>query len=348
MKSKLHSLSTSSSSSNNNNDNSNKPLTISCFQRKISDCLYGFLFQLPEETTVNSYEAIENLPVHKNYDDLSKEFLAAVDLVILFIQNLIKHPGIPRYRRITTTNANYKNTLQSFSFHKKLLESIGFKLNGTFYEWDWASIMDDTNNKAKLPVKETETTPIPIPTKEMIPTLLEDTISLLQTMKSAQGKKKFIEAIQLQKQKEKKETGITMGKSTENNNNTSDIQRDMMNLSSTTPKSAKKVNETVNQRGLSTPEKKKEDSSILEERTSNKEENVDGNEDSTTLKTIRSLKLDTNSNNNTQTPSSSSKNNYKMNLPLFPARTPSGSSIATSSLKFDDVSKYHLPLTFFV
>jgi hypothetical protein len=338
VKSKLHSLSTSSSSSNNNNDNSNKPLTISFFQRKISDCLYGFLFQLPEETTVNSYEAIENLPVHKNYDDLSKEFLAAVDLVILFIQNLIKHPGIPRYRRITTTNANYKNTLQSFSFHKKLLESIGFKLNGTFYEWDWASIMDDTNNKAKLPVKETETTPLPIPTKEMIPTLLEDTISLLQTMKSAQGKKKFIEAIQLQKQKE---TGIAVGKSAENNqrNNSHDGLSEKMVSS---PKSAKKGNEKVNPEGMSTPEKKKEDSSAIEESMNNKGETVDGNEDSTTLKTIRSLKLDTNNNNNinsnNQTPSSSAKNNYKMNLPLFPARTPSGSSLASSSLKFDDVS----------
>lgn len=177
---------------------------IETFMKTIHEAIYSFVFQLPEGITCNCYQTLDSsssvdslLESSSSSDILSKEFIAGVDLLLLFIKNLLKNPTIPRYRRISTTNSSFKTSLLPLASHKKVLESLGFqfKQQGNSYEWEWGAIMDNlpTVNKGDLKSSQQQQ-----PSKEMIPALLENCVTLLLSLKDG-GKKKFLETIQLQR-----------------------------------------------------------------------------------------------------------------------------------------------------
>lgn len=63
--------------------------------------------------------------------------------LIMYLKNILDHPEIPRYRKIITSNQNFKTMLQPLHNHISLLQSVGFiqKTPGSF-EWSWAGSGD--------------------------------------------------------------------------------------------------------------------------------------------------------------------------------------------------------------
>ncbi|CAM9722756.1 unnamed protein product [Discosporangium mesarthrocarpum] len=55
----------------------------------------------------------------------------------LFLSNLAEHPNVPRYRRISTSNTNFKKRVLPLEGHKALLEATGFQAKGSAWEWRW-------------------------------------------------------------------------------------------------------------------------------------------------------------------------------------------------------------------
>ena len=60
---------------------------------------------------------------------------SAVQSLHLYINNIVDNINVPRYRKISTTNNSYKSNVQPLEGHEKLLEVLGFTLNGSTYEW---------------------------------------------------------------------------------------------------------------------------------------------------------------------------------------------------------------------
>lgn len=53
----------------------------------------------------------------------------------LYVSNLIKMPDIPRYRRISTSNAGFKNQVAKLRSHEKVLAALGFQMRGIYWEY---------------------------------------------------------------------------------------------------------------------------------------------------------------------------------------------------------------------
>lgn len=64
-----------------------------------------------------------------------KTLQSAVQSLHLYINNIVENINVPRYRKISTTNNSYKSNVQPLEGHDKLLEVLGFTLNGSTYEW---------------------------------------------------------------------------------------------------------------------------------------------------------------------------------------------------------------------
>jgi hypothetical protein len=64
-------------------------------------------------------------------DELNK----ACSTIIMYVNNIINNPTIPRYHKISTSNATFKASLMPLEGHNKLLESIGFTKTGNYFEW---------------------------------------------------------------------------------------------------------------------------------------------------------------------------------------------------------------------
>ncbi|OQR97076.1 hypothetical protein ACHHYP_12765 [Achlya hypogyna] len=61
----------------------------------------------------------------------------AAGILIMYTKNLVEQPDVPRYRRIATGNANYKQKIEPLQHHLALLTSIGFEKVGMSMEWKW-------------------------------------------------------------------------------------------------------------------------------------------------------------------------------------------------------------------
>lgn len=68
-------------------------------------------------------------------DDMTE----SCNTLIMYLQNLLKHPTVPRYKRITTTNNSFKKNISPLPTHQDFLRSVGFRLNGNYFEWTWSS-----------------------------------------------------------------------------------------------------------------------------------------------------------------------------------------------------------------
>ncbi|CAH0519441.1 unnamed protein product [Peronospora belbahrii] len=61
----------------------------------------------------------------------------AAGILSMYVKNLIENPDVPRYRRIATGNANFKQKIEPLKHHEELLKSIGFETSGLNMEWKW-------------------------------------------------------------------------------------------------------------------------------------------------------------------------------------------------------------------
>ncbi|KDO19039.1 hypothetical protein SPRG_14376 [Saprolegnia parasitica CBS 223.65] len=61
----------------------------------------------------------------------------AAGILIMYTKNLVEQPDVPRYRRIATGNANFKQKIEPLQHHVALLTSIGFEKVGMSMEWKW-------------------------------------------------------------------------------------------------------------------------------------------------------------------------------------------------------------------
>lgn len=62
----------------------------------------------------------------------------ACDMLSMFIKNVVKHPESQRFRKISTSNANYKTMLGNLIGYQRVLSAVGFVLRGAAWEWEWA------------------------------------------------------------------------------------------------------------------------------------------------------------------------------------------------------------------
>ncbi|CAM9681814.1 unnamed protein product, partial [Phaeothamnion confervicola] len=72
-------------------------------------------------------------------DNPAETVKAAVPMLQVILANLVSKPTVPRYRRLSTVNQNYKQLVEPVAGHKTLLEAVGFKEKGTAFEWGWHS-----------------------------------------------------------------------------------------------------------------------------------------------------------------------------------------------------------------
>eukprot|EP01084_Bolivina_argentea_P016138 30226_1 len=76
----------------------------------------------------------------------------AIPMLKLLISNLVKHPGVPRYWRISTTNQNFTDLVSPLTGHIEFLSGVGFtQISGSQLEWQWSKTKEDgdstMNNK---------------------------------------------------------------------------------------------------------------------------------------------------------------------------------------------------------
>ncbi|CAM9453587.1 unnamed protein product, partial [Laminaria digitata] len=60
-----------------------------------------------------------------------------IAMLRMLVANLVKQSNVPRYRRITTSNENFKKRLLPLEGHRAMMEAIGFKAKGSVWEWTW-------------------------------------------------------------------------------------------------------------------------------------------------------------------------------------------------------------------
>ena len=61
----------------------------------------------------------------------------------LYLSNLIKIPDVPRYRRISTTNRSFKNSIAVLKEHENVLSALGFQTRGSNWEYRPNATSDD-------------------------------------------------------------------------------------------------------------------------------------------------------------------------------------------------------------
>eukprot|EP00903_Cladosiphon_okamuranus_P007143 g6937.t1 len=76
-----------------------------------------------------------------------------IAMLRMLVANLVNQPNVPRYRRIATSNDNFKKRLLPLEGHRAMMEAVGFKPKGSLWEWTWhedSGPSASSNNKAVL------------------------------------------------------------------------------------------------------------------------------------------------------------------------------------------------------
>lgn len=71
------------------------------------------------------------------------DLAAACELLVMYINNILKNPSVPRYRRVSTTNSSYMKSLLPVEAQAvRVLHAVGFvkKAESTYYEYSWHSL----------------------------------------------------------------------------------------------------------------------------------------------------------------------------------------------------------------
>ncbi|OQS04334.1 hypothetical protein THRCLA_03417 [Thraustotheca clavata] len=87
-------------------------------------------------------DALKQVEIENNADIVKQ----AASILIMYTKNLVEQPNVPRYRRIATGNANFKQKIEPLKHHLALLTSIGFEKVGMSMEWKWHSTPSYTTN----------------------------------------------------------------------------------------------------------------------------------------------------------------------------------------------------------
>lgn len=82
-------------------------------------------------------------------DDAFKKSCGALTM---YVRNVLDNPTLPRYRKITTTNASFKTLVLPLTGYVEVLNAIGFRSSGTGasnFEWTWQSEASQPDAKDK-------------------------------------------------------------------------------------------------------------------------------------------------------------------------------------------------------
>lgn len=82
-------------------------------------------------------------------DDAFKKSCGALTM---YVRNVLDNPTLPRYRKITTTNASFKTLVLPLTGYVEVLNAIGFRSIGTGasnFEWTWQSEASQPDAKDK-------------------------------------------------------------------------------------------------------------------------------------------------------------------------------------------------------
>lgn len=76
---------------------------------------------------------------------------AACELLMLYLNNLLKNPNMSRYRRISTSNSSYRESLDGVFGHVELLAAVGFiqKPENTCFEYKWHNLPSNLIESSK-------------------------------------------------------------------------------------------------------------------------------------------------------------------------------------------------------
>ncbi|KAF0724440.1 hypothetical protein Ae201684P_010699 [Aphanomyces euteiches] len=92
----------------------------------------GIDFEAVAQKMLDALELVEK-------DNTPEVIKTAATILLMYTKNLIEHPDVPRYRRIATGNANFKQKIEPLKHYEQLLSSIGFEKAGMNMEWKWHS-----------------------------------------------------------------------------------------------------------------------------------------------------------------------------------------------------------------
>jgi PUB domain len=90
----------------------------------------------------------------KNVGSLESDdaFKKSCGALTMYVRNVLDNPTLPRYRKITTTNASFKMLVQPLTGYVEVFNAIGFRSSGTGasnFEWTWQSEASQPDAKDK-------------------------------------------------------------------------------------------------------------------------------------------------------------------------------------------------------
>lgn len=92
-----------------------------------------------------------------NADATAGDISNGCKTMIMYLNNIVSNPSVPRYHRISTSNQTFKGTLAHLAGHDGVLQSAGFVKRGAYIEW----IGNNTSAAGAAPRAETEGESLP-------------------------------------------------------------------------------------------------------------------------------------------------------------------------------------------
>ncbi|RLN67419.1 hypothetical protein BBJ28_00024035, partial [Nothophytophthora sp. Chile5] len=86
---------------------------------------------------VSKAERMEKALKKLRTENSLEQLKLAAGILSMYVKNLVENPEVPRYRRIATGNANFKQKIEPLKHYEELLKSIGFETAGLNMEWKW-------------------------------------------------------------------------------------------------------------------------------------------------------------------------------------------------------------------
>lgn len=95
-----------------------------------------------EQMTKNKETSEATTAVSDGASTVEADLSAACDLLLMYFNNLLKNPTVPRYRRMSTINGSYVKSLSTVQHHTAVLTAVGFqqKADSTYYEYEWHTL----------------------------------------------------------------------------------------------------------------------------------------------------------------------------------------------------------------
>lgn len=93
--------------------------------------------ETPEDRAAARVKAVEQSMDNVLKENTRENVAIAASMLLMCLGNLVKQPEVPRYRRLATTNSNYKRCLEPLNGLSDLLRALGFETRGTYWQWTW-------------------------------------------------------------------------------------------------------------------------------------------------------------------------------------------------------------------